>query len=659
MAQRLRIPSHLSTRAAFEPSTFDAERRTVEVIFTTGARGKRRSWTGPYFEELEVSEAAVNLERLNNGASVLNTHSTWDIRDVIGVVDRAWIKGKEGRALIRFSDREDVKPIARDVQTGVLRHISVGYSVERLEQIEKVDDVPVYRATRWTPVELSLVPVAFDDGAVVRGRQDPEFHEVEVHSAEQENRAMPNQTPATPVVPATAEPTSEPQARAAEPTPPATIADPTGEQRAAERERARASGIVEAVRAMRLQPEIAQRLIANGTSLEDAQAEIIRARAQADGQVTTTQHVRIEGGEDLRRAAARDGMRSALLHRANPGVFQLDEVGREFRSMSLLRMAEESLEIAGVRVRGLSPMQVAALALGLETRAGLGTSDFPILLADVAGKTLRRAYDEAPQTFSAIGRRTTLPDFKPVKRNQLGEAPQLAKVVEGAEFTRGTIGEGKEQYQLATYGKVLPITRQAVVNDDLDAFSRIPALFGRSARDLESDLAWEQITTNPVMGDGVALFHATHANLGAAAAISIASIGAGRAAMRSQKGVGKKQFINAQAKTLFVPAALETVADQFVSTNLVANAAGSVNPFSGRLQVVAEPRLDANSLISWYLGADPGAIDILEYAYLTGEEGPAVETRIGFDVDGMEIKCRHDFAAKVIDFRGLYKNPGA
>jgi hypothetical protein len=63
--------------------------------------------------------------------------------------------------------------------------------------------------------------------------------------------------------------------------------------------------------------------------------------------------------------------------------------------------------------------------------------------------------------------------------------------------------------------------------------------------------------------------------------------------------------------------------------------------------------------VSWYLAATPDQVDIIEYGYLDGEDGPVVETRNGFDVDGMEIKCREDFAAKVIDYRGLYKNAGA
>jgi hypothetical protein len=129
--------------------------------------------------------------------------------------------------------------------------------------------------------------------------------------------------------------------------------------------------------------------------------------------------------------------------------------------------------------------------------------------------------------------------------------------------------------------------------------------------------------------------------------------------MRKQTGIDAVSLMNLEPKTLIVPAAKETIADQFVSVNMVASASSSVNPFAGKLMVVAEPRLDVNSATAWYLAASPDQIDIIVLATLEGESGPRVDSRIGFDIDGVEIKISHDIAAKVVDFRGLWKNPGA
>jgi hypothetical protein len=365
----------------------------------------------------------------------------------------------------------------------------------------------------------------------------------------------------------------------------------------------------------------------------------------------------------------RAAVENALLHRMHPHVpatkttpaqgFQLSEEGRQYRGMSLLDVARTFLSARGVRVTAMSKMELAGLALGL--RGGMHTtSDFANLLADLPNKILRQAYLEAPQTFGPITRNMTLADFKKARLLQLGEAPALLEVGEHGEYTEGTMGESKEEVQLKTYGRKFSITRQALVNDDTDAFSRVPMAFGRQARNKESDLVWAEITANANMGDGVALFHATHANLsGTSDAIAVAALGAARAAMRKQTGIDAVTLMNLEPKVLIVPVAKETIADQFVSQNLLASSSSSVNPFAGKLSVIAEPRLDVNSAVSWYLAASPDQIDIIVLVFLEGEAGPRVDTRIGFDVDGVEIKISHDVAAKVVDFRGLYKNPGA
>jgi hypothetical protein len=91
--------------------------------------------------------------------------------------------------------------------------------------------------------------------------------------------------------------------------------------------------------------------------------------------------------------------------------------------------------------------------------------------------------------------------------------------------------------------------------------------------------------------------------------------------------------------------------------------AGAVNEFRGggrtAVEPVVEALLDANSTTAWYLAANTGAVDTVEYCFLDGAEGPVIESEVGFEVDGISYKCREDFAAKAIDFRGLYKNNGA
>jgi len=454
--------------------------------------------------------------------------------------------------------------------------------------------------------------------------------------------------------------------------------EPTEGERAAEHETQRVTGIMDACDAAKLPRAFGRKLIDEKVGLLDAQTRIFEEmRKQVDPRPTSGPNGgarrSVEIGEDP-FVHARSGILNALLHRVNPTHFKLEAIGREYRGMSMLDVAKVYLQARGERITDLSRMEIAGMALGLtHTRGGMNTtSDFPYLLADVANKSLRADYEAAPQTFMAITRIGSVPDFKLANRVQIGDAPALRPVLEHGEFTRGTIEEGREQVQAATYGRVFAITRQSLVNDDTDAFSRVPTKFGRMARNLESDLVWYQILKNANMNDGNALFSAAHLNYQGAGDITVANVGAAEKAMLLQKGLDAVTLISVQPQYLIVPPTKKVKAEQFVSVNLQAATQNTVNPYAGKLQVICEPRLEAGitigygggaltatgSAFAWYLAAAVSQIDIVELVFLEGQAGPVIESRIGFDIDGLEIKCREDVGAKVIDHRGVYKSDG-
>jgi hypothetical protein len=282
-------------------------------------------------------------------------------------------------------------------------------------------------------------------------------------------------------------------------------------------------------------------------------------------------------------------------------------------------------------------------------------------------------YRENPDTTAPGARRApNAPDFKNMSVVQLGGAPDLLKVNEHGEFKYGSMSDGAETYAVLTYGRIVPLTRQAIVNDDLRGFDRLVAAFGGSARRLENRTVYAQLTANANLADGGALFNTTavttaggHANLassGAGSALQASSLVTGRTAMRLQKGYQSEE-LNIAPSYLIVPAALEQTAYQLTSNQYVPAVATNVNEFrqGGRtaLTPVVEPILDAASATAWYLAAETGQVDTVEYCYLDGAEGPVIESEVGFEIDGLAYKCRLDFAAKAIDFRGLYKSPGA
>ncbi len=678
MDTMIELPA-LRRSAELAPNSVDNDARTVEVIWSAGARVRRASFFGePYDEELSLDPAHVRLDRLNAGAPFLKVHELDTLDAVIGSVvpGSARIENGRGIAQVRISERADVEPIWRDIQAGHIRAVSIGYQVHRFDISKPDGGRELWRAVDWTPFEISAVPVGADPAAGFRAKG--EHHDCVLHrrDAETSEGASPMTDKTTPAAPAddttdtaaTEEITmpddktgaTEAQTRAAEtrsqpkaPKPEAPDTDAIA-TRAREAERDRVSTIYDLAGRLNLERGFAEDLVKRGVSVDESRRLILDQVAAKSDETRTFPHVSVPLGGRDERITRRDAVANALLHRYSPTLFPLEDAARQYRGMTLLELARESLGNAGVNTRGLSRDEVA-------TRALHSTSDFPEILSAVTNKTLRQAYDAYPRTFSLFCRQVLATDFKSMHRVQLGEAPQLPEVGESGEFKRGTLGESKESYKVKTYGRVVAITRQVLINDDLDAFTRIPAMYGNSIAQLESDVVWGIITSNPAMADGTALFHTNHKNLaGTGAALAVDAVGAARAAMALQTGLDKKTVLNIRPAFLIVPAALELKAEQLVAQNLVPAATSSVVPQSIRtLSPISEPRLDAASATAWYLAASPNQIDTIEYAYLEGQQGAYIETRNGFDVDGVEIKCRLDFGAKAIDWRGLYKNPGA
>ena len=348
------------------------------------------------------------------------------------------------------------------------------------------------------------------------------------------------------------------------------------------------------------------------------------------------------------RAAAIDTM----LMRAGLKIAEPHPASRDLQRYSLADIAESLLSMTGrtPTARGRDAVITAAL----------GTSDFPSLLSGTANKALSMGYMTAPMQHAMWTGETEVADFKPATLANLSEAPGLLQVPELAEYKHGALLDSAAPFQLATFGRLLTISRQALVNDDLQAFTRIPQMMGVAARRLEADKCFGVLTSNPTLADGQPLFHASHGNLGTAAALSAAALAIARATMRQQKGLAGEDFIDPQPAYLIVPVALETLAEQIVASTVDPTASNATPQpeFIRRLQVVADPRLDVDSASAWYLAASPNQMDTVTRAYLAGQPRPFLDESAEFARDAISYKVRLDLAVSVMDWKGLYRNPG-
>lgn len=621
----------LALRAAFRPGSVRSDKRTVELVWSTGAR-VLRGFFDRFYEELSLDPKHVRMGRLASGrAPLLNSHSQRDLTSILGVVESARLEGHQGVATVRFAKAEDdpeADRIFRKVSDGIITNISVGYRVYRFEKIEDGEDkIPVYRATDWEPFELSLVGMPADAGAGVRSEGADPKPCVFVSRAKE---AMMDPTPQDPQ-------TIDPGIAA---------------------ERERVAGILDSVRAAKLEASFADQLIRTGVPLDDARAQVLNRLATRDEQIQTVQHIGVdehhpgaEAGGGYNSNSSVRLMAEALASRF--GGPPPSEPAKQYVRMQTVDMARHALELRGASTKFLSRSQI--ISRGLHS-----TSDFPALLQETGNRLLRKGFESYPGGIRTICRQSTAPDFRAKSLLMLGEAPQLERVNEHGEFRRGTMAEAKASYSLSTYGKIFGVTRQALVNDDLGAFADLTLRLGRSAAEFIALQLVDLLAGNPEMGDGKALFHADHGNLGTPGTISVETLGEALKLMRLQKGLDGKTSIDVTPQFLVVPASLEILAKQHVA-QINATKPADTNPFtSANLEVVVDPRLDADSETAWYLAANPQAFDTIEYSFLEGgAQGPEFETRAGFDVDGLETRIRLDFGCGVIDHRGLVKNEGA
>lgn len=681
-----------------------------EIVFSTGAPVMRYDWSNDryYMEELVVSAEAIDLSRLERGAPLLNTHWAWSLEDQIGVCDQPAIEAGAGTVQAQLSRRESVRGIVQDLEDRVIRNVSVGYRRDAIEMVAPSEEqgMWVYRVTRWTPMEVSLVPIPADMDAQVRSAdgalRNADGRELRTYPClitSRDQAATPNPaaghqaetlnspgatmpqgdtratgggaqaTAATQTSQATSESTAQRAAPAAADIEAARLAG-------AQAERQRQTDIRAATDAARSTlgaadaDALARRLIENNVTVDEARREVLESlaarsnatasRGQAAGGLET-----VSDQVDVNRTRMSD----ALLLRVRPDRIQLregdaiDRTGaRNFRGMDLIDMARECIRSAGGRPEGLSRREIALAAMNLDAdarrAAGMhSTSDFPNVLASTVNRSLRAAYQVAPRTFTGWARRSTNKDFRVKAVNQLSELTKFQQVNEGGEYKMLTFGDSAESYALAKYGGIIAITWESLINDDLSAFDRLPVMVGAEAAATEGDIVYGVLNNNAALSDSVALFHATHNNLaGSGAAITVASLGTGRAAMRKQTGP-KGRVLNITPDFLIVGPDKESEANQYTSANFVAAKNLDINPaYNTALEVVVDNRISGNN---WYLAATPTLIDTIEYSYLEGEDGLFTERKEGFEVDGLMIKARIAFAAKAIDFRGLYKNPGA
>ncbi|MBR0670524.1 prohead protease/major capsid protein fusion protein [Neoroseomonas soli] len=666
--------SIVAQRAITTPATVDRAARTVEVVWSTGARARNFvPALGLITEELEMSPNAVRMDALRSGrAPVLDTHRRGGARDVLGRVVAARLERGRGYATLQFSAAADVEPIWQRIADGTLRAVSVGYRVHRYEpRPDAATGETVHRAVDWEPFEISVVPVPVDRDAAVRGEAPQGAPAIAIEPAlPDEDTTMPETTPETPAAPApSAPPATPPQ----EPPTVTTTPEPTraapdldavrAEAQRAERERiAGIDAAVEAARALlpaeRITP-IRAEAIAQGWTGDQARRALFDALVTQGPRPSIPARPETGPGHDD-PAQILDAMAEALAARAMPGYQPQGENGRSGRHAEF--MGWRPSDMIGELLRARGERAVPRNPTLLAERAFHTSSDFPLLLAAAANKMLLAAYQPAQPTYRQIFLRRDFRDFKPHRHLRIGDFPTLLPLAENGEIQVGTMSESQEIVLLQTFARRIRVTRPMLVNDDLGAFTDFAAAIGRRVAEFENATAYQLVnsangdgptlTTGsaPVFATGVA--RANKASTGTV--LDTSTIGAGRTAIMKQRTLDGLPISMGQTMRLLVGPNLELAARQ-ATVVVQASEIGKANVFAGFVQPILEPLIQANR---WYLFSDPVAAPVYVYGYLNGAEGPQVTTGPVQGADGVEVSVIFDFGVGAIDWRGAWFNPG-
>lgn len=656
------------------PSTLDEASRSVEVVLSTENPARVHDWDRGVVNEILLMSGAQLPD--TRQLVMLDAHSRYETANVIGSVREIKVDGDKlvGRAFYSTAPESESPWIK--TKEGHLTDYSVGYRNDEVTWIAdgqtatiegRVFTGPLQVVTKWTPRELSAVPIGADAAAKARSETivKTEIIKTEITKKEETKTMDPKlrkflERCGLPVTAteeeaiAFMERDQDPPKQKEEVDLDQIRAEATGKERDRIRE-------IDALITKYDCPELARDLIVGGKTVEEAQRAVLdklSERAKNPG------FSGIEMGreeKDKFRAAADD----ALLLRAGFSVDQPSQGAQELRGYTLVELARECLRVAGQSHRGSVKEMVGR---------ALTSSDFPNILANLATKSLQDAWAGAQETWNVWCGIGSVSDFKTYYDNALSEHDDLEEVPDSGEIKYGGFSEkSPETYKATSYAKKFRVTRVMIVNDDLGALTAMPARRAEAAARKVGDVVYAVLTANGNMGDGYPIFSSTYhsnaASSGYHAAPGIANIGEGIRAMGVQKDIAGKRRLNIRPEFFIAPKALEGVSeiffksDKFSDNSTVATdstfASSRVNPYSGSYFTrVYEPRLDDSSAYAWYLMGPKGRT--VKVVFLNGQASPTMEMRQpGFTIEGFEYLVAIDVGAYAMDYRGMYENDGA
>jgi len=403
-------------------------------------------------------------------------------------------------------------------------------------------------------------------------------------------------------------------------------------------------------------PNIAAAAIENDWSPVEAQNHVLKARLNSMAPNNRS-------GISDRQGITKDTLSAGLMIRAGHEAAAVKAFGAQ--NCELARAS---------RITNLVDLSAAALTLSGRDRSEFGsdnemiraafsTTSLPTILSNTVGRTLTQAYEETTSVWRSFCHVADAQDFKTQTGVRPGAIATLEELGAGGNIKHGTLTEEDTySWNVATYAKMLGITRQTVINDDLGFIAELAPMMGTAAGRTLNDLIWGVILGAQAAG----FFASGNGNLATtSSALAVATLGAAVAAMRSQRD-SQGHDINIQPAVLVVTPVLELTARALLNSNDMLGTSGpNGNPVKGIVkELIIEPRLSNSTRFSntsatqWYLFGAPATRPVT-VGFLRGATMPTVETADSdFNTLGIQLRVFHDFGAALSDEKAAYKATG-
>lgn len=310
-------------------------------------------------------------------------------------------------------------------------------------------------------------------------------------------------------------------------------------------------------------------------------------------------------------------------------------------------------QLGSIRVNEAAPM-------GRITEADTTTASFSYLLGTSMNKRLLKDYQAWPAEWQKFCTIYPIRDFKQQTRVRFGAFGSLPIVAEDSAYTSVTLTDSAATYVPQKRGNLVTVSREVIINDDLQAVKQIPTKLAVAAAYTLAEFVYAFLSSNPTVYDGSTLFTsgAPHNNLGSGA-LSTANMQLGVTAMREQSNYASKR-IGLRPKFLIVPPELEFQAMVVTkSAGIPGSNNNDINPMLGYVQPIVAPQLTNAS--QWFMIADPREVDTIEIGFVNGQVNPALFIQdspllgMNFTQDAISFKCRHEYGGACVDYRGLYR----